>query len=110
MPNNQHTPFDVLNVGEEIIQTSFCNVDRASFEEWLRVHDKLNWSEDTSNYRGEHEQHLGRFTIEEYWLTPYVNHDLQEYIKQINRTGKLATLPNKAAMLKKLLDANKGMY
>lgn len=103
---NSSAQVDVMSIDDLYIHTSAGTVNRNSFEKYLIDHDCLEWSHDTSNYRGEHDQRTGTFTLEEYYQTPYVKHDLFEYLKQQNKTGKLSSLPSMAESLKKLINAN----
>ena len=97
---------DVMSIDDLYIHTSAGKVNRNSFEKYLIDNGCLEWCHDTSNYRGEHDQTTGTWTIEEYYQTPYVKHDLFEYIKQTTKVGKLSSLPSMAASLKKLINAN----
>lgn len=57
-------------------------IPQDKFEWWLRVNNKLDWTMDTSDHQGEHQQFFGTMSLGEYWDGDkhYIHKDLYEYI------------------------------
>jgi hypothetical protein len=85
---------EILSIGELFIHTDQGEVKREAFETWLIQNSKLDWCLDTANYKGEHDQRLGTFTLEQYYETPYIKTDLEDYIKIIKSENKLKSFPD----------------
>jgi len=59
------------------------NILRKKYEKWLKDSDMLGWELNYSDYTGEHIQHTGTYTIEEYWKVlrdNIIKEDLKNYI------------------------------
>lgn len=59
-----------------------AHVDKAKFEWWLRLNDKLEWTMTTSDHTGEPQHFSGTMSLDEYWELGYnVKEDLYEYMQ-----------------------------
>jgi hypothetical protein len=59
-----------------------CHIPLTDFTKWLKRTDRLGWSEDYSDYSGEHLQETGEYSLDQYWEmgTRFIHHDISDFI------------------------------
>jgi hypothetical protein len=61
------------------------NIRMFRYEKWLKESDRLDWELNHSDYTGEHVQHTGSYTMQEYWRIlseDAIKEDLKTYIME----------------------------
>lgn len=59
-----------------------CHIPLNKFQAWLKRTDRLEWINDSSDHNGDHVQHAGTYTLDQYWQldTAWIKRDLYEFI------------------------------
>lgn len=91
------------------IITSRGEINKVLFESWLNDNGKFEWIKDESDHEGNHVQHEGTYTPNEYYYYTDEHELLFElwqfmtWQRSVNRVTKLPNLTEQAKKLKSLL-------